>query len=129
MFRGLLLVNHQFHYLHTFLDNCAIVFTHCTLVQLLSSCISYRQPLSVSFTSWLYQAVPMTVCWSGCLQLLPDVCPLVVICALDDGLFPLCMNTAAAAAATPHTTMILCLRSLRPVGFCPFMAGKCLYVG
>lgn len=65
---------------------------------------------------------------SRCLRLLPDVCPLVVCIRCNGGSFPLCVSTAAAAAATPHTLIIPPLRSLRPVGFfCPFLAGKCLH--
>lgn len=118
------LVNCQFYHLRmSFLDDCAIVFTHCTLLYLLSSCTSYRQPSSLWFTSWLYRAVPLTVCWSGCLCLLPDVCPLVVIWRF----IPTLHEHSDSSAATAHTTIILRPRSLRPVGFCPFLAGKCLH--
>lgn len=108
------LANHQFHQLHmSSLDSCAIVFIRCTLLHLLSSCTSYRQPSSLWSTSRLLRAIPVTVCWSGCLCLRarcsPPGCNLCI--RHDNGLFPLCMNTAAAAPATLHPTMILSLKA------------------
>lgn len=111
------LVHHQFHQLHTsFLENCAVVFTHCTLLRLLSHHLC-ESPLG---DTGLFQVS------ASAARCLPPGCNLCIRC--NDGSFPLCMNMATAAAATPHTLIIPPLRSLRPVGFfCPFLAGKCLH--
>lgn len=94
---------------------CLLIIAPPELLHILSAAISVIHLLAIPGCSRDRLLVRLPSAAARCL---PPGCNLCIQC--NDGLFPLCVNTATAAAVTPHTMIILHLRSLRPVGFCSF---------